>query len=1098
MRRIGAWQNYSMNDAPEHRPDNPPEKKPKKQKTGKVKKAKPAGFTRKSLLVTAEIAMVLIGFCVVSGAILTWRLSAGPIEVGFARKYIESELSDPSHDLVVSLGSVFLEWSLAEARPVITLRDVALVNTEKKRTALAFEAASISLSRQGVLFGQVVPRTITISRPLIAVVRAEDNTLRLGFNQSQPENSEDSDFFKILDELARPASEAPRKWPLRHLRSLVITDARLMMEDHVLNQSWLVPKIEIAFRRGHKNLAMAASLWLEGDHIKTPTLEADAAYFGSNQSLSINAKVNGLRAAFLASKYPDLEWLRGQNVILNGTAQARLESGFKLSQFDATLESRNGQLTIPDVYDRPFPYQSLQLNMGYNDPTRTLTLRESQVVMNDDFKFSVSGTATETAPGIISAPVKLHLDTLTHPQVVAFWPSLLKGKSAEKWALHRLSKGRLYNSDIQAVISAVKTTRDEGGQQKTDWSVDLDSMEMDFAMENMDVAYSSTLMPVTQGDGRGHYDYATDTMVIDVEKGGLGDLTIRQGKITIDTVYGDGIGTATIEGDFSGPLKTVFDYIAAEPIGVSGLPMDMDGVKGNADFSLKVELPTAADVKADEIIVSAEGTANDVLLPKLVKGLDVAGGPVKVSVKDGQFNASGKAKVDGRDADFTYHQYFKAAGNPYSGQVVADLIVDDALSTHFGADLSDWVTGAMPAKITYTEFGGGRTEISATADATPGTLTVKPMNYMKSPGAPGQISFKALLEKGVLKTIENLKVETTELNAEGGMLVFTGADTQLSSGKFTRTRLKETDVAVDFTLSAKNHLDMNIKGAFFDATPFLENNKKSGGAPGVADTVYAGPSLVARVSATRMRTAEARVINNPKIYVDMNDKGMLQTLDMDAQAGQGNIVFRYRPDGKGNKMVLRIEAEDAGAALKAFDVYESIEGGTMLIAGESVPGGNPKLVLGKAELNNFKVVNAPVLARLVNALSLPGMMQLLGSDGLSFTRLEADFSWEMLPGGNLFTISNGRTSGTSMGLTFEGNVNGVNDTIAINGTIVPVSLVNDVIGSIPLVGDILSGGSAGGVFAATYSVRGPAKTPTTMVNPLAILTPGFLRRIFFE
>lgn len=1097
-----------MNDAPENQAESQAEDPPEKpQKVKKVKPAKqpkkpkadkPAGVTRRLVAISAEIAMVLFGLCVVSAAIITWRLSNGPIEVGFARKYIESELSDPAHDLAVALGSVYLEWSLAEARPVITLHDVALINTQKKRTALAFETASISLSRQGLFFGQIVPRTITIEKPLIAVVRTVDNGFQLGFNQMQPESTEESDFFKILDELARPSSEAPRDWPLRHLQSLVITQASMMIEDHVLKQSWLVPKIEIAFRRGHQNLVMASSLWLESDLVKRPTLETEATYQGSSHNLTVQARVLGLRAAFLATKYPDLEWLRGQNVILNGTAQAQLGAGFKLDRLDATLESRNGQLMISDIYERPFPYQQMQLDMGYDGAAKTVTLRDSRVVMNPDFIFTLSGTAVETAPGQIHAPVRLHIETLAHPQVVAFWPSILQGQSSEKWALQRLSKGRLYDSDINAVISAIKTEREEDGEQKVDWSVDLDSMTMDFAMEKMDVAYSSSLMPVTEGDGRGHYDYGTDIMVIDVEKGRLGDLTIKSGKITIDTVYQAGIGTAVIEGDFSGPLKTVFDYIALDPIGIDDLPLDRAGIKGNVDFQLKVELPTAADLDADEIVVSADGVADDVLLPKLIKGLDVTGGPVKVSVKDGQLRAAGKGRVDGRETDFTYHQYFDSTGRDYSGQVVADLVVDEALRLHFGADLSDWIGGAMPARITYTERGGGTTDIAAIVDATPGVLTVKPMNYTKNPGAAGKISFRAMLEKGVLKSINGLTVEGPGLNAEGGTLVFAGAEARLSSGKFTRARLMETDVVVDFTLSAKNHLEMTIGGAFFDATPFLENNKKSGRAAGAAEKNYTGPSLVARVSAARMRTAEARMVHNAKIYADMNNQGLLQTLEMDAQAGRGNIIFRYRPDGPGNKMVLRIETDDAGAALQAFDVYENIEGGTLLVAGESVPGGNPQLVLGKAELHNFKVVNAPVLARLVNALSLPGIMQLLGSDGISFSRLEADFGWEMLRGGNLFTFRNGRTAGASMGLTFEGSVNGVNDTIAINGTIVPMSLVNEIIGSIPLVGQILSGGSAGGVFAATYSVRGPTKTPTTMVNPLAILTPGFLRRILFE
>jgi hypothetical protein len=55
-----------------------------------------------------------------------------------------------------------------------------------------------------------------------------------------------------------------------------------------------------------------------------------------------------------------------------------------------------------------------------------------------------------------------------------------------------------------------------------------------------------------------------------------------------------------------------------------------------------------------------------------------------------------------------------------------------------------------------------------------------------------------------------------------------------------------------------------------------------------------------------------------------------------------------------------------------------------------------------------------------------------------------------------------------------------------------------VISSIPLIGDILTGGAGGGLFAFTYTIRGSFADPSVSVNPLSVLAPGFLRRLFFE
>ena len=48
----------------------------------------------------------------------------------------------------------------------------------------------------------------------------------------------------------------------------------------------------------------------------------------------------------------------------------------------------------------------------------------------------------------------------------------------------------------------------------------------------------------------------------------------------------------------------------------------------------------------------------------------------------------------------------------------------------------------------------------------------------------------------------------------------------------------------------------------------------------------------------------------------------------------------------------------------------------------------------------------------------------------------------------------------------------------------------------PLLGAILSGGEGEGVFAITFTLSGDADDPDIFVNPLSLLTPGFLRNVF--
>jgi hypothetical protein len=60
-----------------------------------------------------------------------------------------------------------------------------------------------------------------------------------------------------------------------------------------------------------------------------------------------------------------------------------------------------------------------------------------------------------------------------------------------------------------------------------------------------------------------------------------------------------------------------------------------------------------------------------------------------------------------------------------------------------------------------------------------------------------------------------------------------------------------------------------------------------------------------------------------------------------------------------------------------------------------------------------------------------------------------------------------------------------------------MSEVNSLVAKIPLLGKLL-GGSSGGLIAATYTMKGSNEDPTVFINPLSVLTPGFLRSILFE
>ena len=111
---------------------------------------------------------------------------------------------------------------------------------------------------------------------------------------------------------------------------------------------------------------------------------------------------------------------------------------------------------------------------------------------------------------------------------------------------------------------------------------------------------------------------------------------------------------------------------------------------------------------------------------------------------------------------------------------------------------------------------------------------------------------------------------------------------------------------------------------------------------------------------------------------------------------------------------------------------------------------------------------------------------------MAFAGLTAPFTY----GGGRLQLEPGRAFGSSVGMTWRGGLDFGSDTVDVAGTLVPFYAVNRVLGAVPLLGDILTGGEGGGLFAVTYALEGPLDEPDLSVNPLSILAPGFLRGLF--
>lgn len=1093
------------------------------------------GLIRSPWVIALESLAVIAGLSILMIGALLWRLSLGPIDLGFARPWLEEALRETGQDFDIETGRLALQWEGAGKPVLLGLQDMRILRADR-RTVLSVERAGVSLSLSRLVLGKIEPRRVILDGVSLRLVRGQDNTLALGMAQKEGPSAQSPALEKESGDVsaAPPEPSAPEQTPqvadvgkwlwaltsrggagqevlpgfLHALRRVEIRDARLMVEDHVNGVSWYLPQTDIDFARKDSGLSVQIGLLLPGD-ARPSVLSLGVRQGGDagDPALDVDMSLSGFDPRLVADRFGPLAFLSRQSLRVDVQGFARVAPDMRVKEASLAVSAGASLLDLPQVYSRPVVLDFLKLEALYDPQERVVKILNAGLSLAG----AVFDVSAKIDLGAQRLSARLRAGELSTDKLQGVWPDAIPEDNSTEWIHHRISRGKFSNLD-----AIVTVHRDPQSAEPV-----VEQCSATFAFDGVGVDYREPLYPVTGARGTGRFDAVKNELVFKGDRATIRDMQAHNISAVFDEILTAGKGTADLDFDLSGPLPTALSYLALEPIRMGDkLPVDPKTARGDSNLHVRIGFPTVKDLPAEKVKVKVKGTVDNAFLPKIVAGLDIEGGPLRVETFDGYFTVGGKGQLSGRPVEMDWTQYLSLAGAPFAAQARAKLAADKGLRDYFHIALDDYLDGTVPLDLTYTENKDDTARVKVAADLSPARVMVAPFLYDKPPGAVASASLDLSLRGGDPEKVENLVVQAPGLALTGGVLRFapssggasggSGGGGALRSGSFSGFRLGQTDARFSFDSAGEGKtLSLALEGGTFDGRPFLDDtyakDKRAGLASaragrssgGAAAGEAAARPLEISLRAGRMLTTGDESVRTARAMLGIDRNGVLTSLDFSALAGAGRTNVRYAPDSAG-RWVLRCEAEDGGATLRAFGVYEKIRGGTLHIQG--VPMGNRSDgdITGTVRLENFRVVNAPVLAQLVSAMSIPGLLQSLSSEGLEFSRAEASFDWLRTNGQHVYQFRDGRTSGNSLGLTFMGRLDKDSGQIDLSGTVAPMSEINSLISSIPLIGDILAGGSDGAVIAATYAIKGPSESPRVLINPLAALTPGILRRLLFE
>lgn len=1089
-------------------------------------------------LLILEILGGLILVVLVALALLVFRLSSGPIELDLFRDDIERALTNMRDGRPVTLDEVYLEWSPEDRRVLITGYDLKLINAEGN-VAASSERARIVLSGSALVFGDIEVLGLDLTEGWVDVSQTQAGAWRvagdplpeLPAGEGAPSNPSEwldkansvlPPFLTALGQAQADLSLERVSFEQFEIRAadstgkplFKLTDARgLLARDEdglVLSLSGsgagdelpsglavdirthdLSSQMDISFAVAEWSLADVASRF-GIDSASLPTVPADI-------SIKLNAsRETGVEQIVLKAHLSDAQIPYGEKGtdisdldmtltygaqddllrVSGSTSKIGPASGdldFQISSAlkgegprDFEFTSQQLVLDMTPSLEAPIPLNSVQARGQIDFPNRTLQNTDLQFVSNEAvLKFSLDLALTddrqENEPPILGT---IELETegqVSKETVLAFWPVSL-GEGARRFVASNIENSLVEN--IRARLDLQRDSFAEGYLRDSD-------LNLTFAVANGDVSFLHDLPPVKNAAGKGRL--TGNGFRVIVEKGEFAGWKMDEGLVDFPAFNPKG-EDFRVFAKGQGPAANIIKVLNESRLDVD---FEAERLTGDSELTFELFRPALDNVPYEDVRFSAVGTIKDAGLKDAALGLDLSEALAKINVDKTGINVSGHGELGPAPVQFSWRDGFDDDDAPSALSATA-IITPDVLN-RFGLPGRAYLTGEVPAEIQASIDDETVSLANVALDLSGARVDLSEIGWVKKAGDAGKI---AVTYRKIADGFGSDVLFTSDDAYLDGQFTM-GNDSRLISAELRRAYLANTaDVKGVISRGADGNLEVSLAGTYLDL---------SGALPGLGaledSDNKSGTPLRVNADVETLSLGSGLYVRDALVSWYSSAEGM-QTLSAEGRTDDGS-AFDINLDGTGEKGTrIRVNSGDAGFLASAFLDVDFLEGGRLELDGMLLADGKASEL--SINITNGRLRNAPFLTQILSLASLRGLADTLGGDGVLFSRINIPLTIAA----DRYVVTGGQARGPALGLTVNGYLKSDDNTINVDGVLVPSFGMNSALGGIPIIGDLVVGRDGEGVFSLTYSVRGTLEKANVSVNPLSALAPGVIRRIF--
>ena len=275
---------------------------------------------------------------------------------------------------------------------------------------------------------------------------------------------------------------------------------------------------------------------------------------------------------------------------------------------------------------------------------------------------------------------------------------------------------------------------------------------------------------------------------------------------------------------------------------------------------------------------------------------------------------------------------------------------------------------------------------------------------------------------------------------------------------------------------------IKIKGTKFDATNLVKVFNKSS-----KEKIFSKINSAIEIDFKNINVPMSEKLENFKLIGEIK-KGQFVKISSKGDYGNNNFLDISMTRNKNdNKKYLEIYSDLTQPLLSEYSFFKGLSEGKLIFT--SVIDGTKSN--SKLKIENFKVINAPGMIKLLSLADLGGLADLAEGEGLSFDILEIS----MEKNKNFLKLNEILALGPSLSVLMEGYQDESGLT-SLRGTIVPAKTLNKMISKIPVIGNIVIPKEVGeGLFGISFKMKGPKGNIKTTINPIKTLTPRFIQKV---